>query len=187
MAYDNYIGAAGQYTAVDLRAAEEAIVALASSEDLRRKMGAEAQARARQIFDWAVIIPQYEALWAEQNARRSAAAPAPVHQVNPFAPDPFTLFSRYPSRHLGRGDTVSLTSGLSWDAAQAILGAPLAAYSALHRPNASELQAIFSHLSQGPATVGALRDLFEPARKNFIERGLIWLVRYGILEVRQAP
>ena len=37
LSYANYIGAVGQYTAVDLRAAEQAIVDLASNPDLRAR------------------------------------------------------------------------------------------------------------------------------------------------------
>ena len=59
-------------------------------------MGEAAARRAREVFDWAVIIPQYQALWAEQKARLAAAPAEPPTRPNPYRPDPYTLFGGYP-------------------------------------------------------------------------------------------
>jgi glycosyltransferase involved in cell wall biosynthesis len=184
LSYDNYIGAAGQNTAIDLGRAEAAVVSLVTDEGLRRRMGAQAQAQARRVFDWSVIIPQYEALWAEQDARRRAAAVAPP-QANPFTPDPFTLFENYPTRNLGRDDIVSLAPGMTWPVAQARLAAPLASYSRFNRPTALEVEGVLNHLAaQGPVSVAALRELVTAPRRNYLERGLIWLARHDVVEIR---
>jgi len=186
--YEDYIGATGQYTAVDLTAAERAIVELASNKDLRMRMGAEARAQARRVFDWSVIIPQYEALWAEQNARRLTTPAVTSPQLNPFAPDPYSLFAGYPTRNLSQQDIVSLPEGMSWAVAQPILDGPLAAYSGFNRPRPPELQTILGHLAaNGPVTVANVRAQFEPARRAYIERGLIWLARFSVVDIREAP
>lgn len=188
LSYANYIGAVGQYTAVDLRAAEQAIVDLASNPDLRARMGREAQAQARRVFDWSVIVPQYEALWGEQNARRLAAGALPSPQANPYAPDPFTLFASYPTRPLSQDDVVTLSDGMTWDLAKAQLAAPFASYGGFNRPRPQELEHMVDRLHElGPATVATLRALFEPARRPFIERGLIWLARFNVVEIDQPP
>lgn len=183
LTYENYIGAVGQYTAVDMRAAEAAILQLVLDPELRHRMGAEAQAQARRVFDWAVIIPQYQALWAEQNARRLAAGVTPP-QSNPFVPDPFTLFEGYPTRHLDRADIIRLATGMTASVAQARLAAPLASYSRFNRPTQQEVQLVLAHLAaNGPTPVAALRELVAPPRRNYLERGLIWLARHDIVEV----
>jgi len=184
LTYDNYIGAVGQYTAVDLGKAEAAVVNLVTDEGLRRRMGAQAQAQARATFDWSVIIPQYEALWAEQDARRRAA-PADTSQANPFTPDPYTLFENYPTRHIGRDDVVSLVPGMTLPLAQTRLAGALASYSRFNRPSAPEVELVLNHLAdRGQASVGALRELVAPPRRNYLERGLIWLARHDVVEVR---
>lgn len=183
LTYENYIGAVGQYAAVDMRRAEAAILQLISDPELRRRMGDAAQAQARRVFDWSVIIPQYQALWAEQNARRLAAGVTPP-QTNPFAPDPFTLFEGYPTRHLGRADLVRLAPGMTEAVARARLAAPLASYSRFNRPTQQEVQLVLAHLvANGPTPVSVLRELAPPPRRNFLERGLIWLARHDIVEV----
>ncbi|TAJ72192.1 MAG: glycosyltransferase [Phenylobacterium sp.] len=182
--YDNYVGAVGQYTAVDLGEAEAAISVLVTDPDLRRRQGEQARLRAREVFDWSVIIPQYQALWAEQNARRRAAPETPSPGTNPYAPDPFALFAAYPTRHLMRDDIVSLIPGVTEQDARARLGAPLAVYSPMNRPTAAEVAQVLAALAEhGPATVARLRELVAPSRANFLERGLLWLARHDIVAI----
>ena len=180
--YETYVGAAAQYTAVDLGAAEQVIVALVEDADLRRTLGAAA-ARARQVFDWRAIIPQYQALWAEQDARRRAAAPDTLPRTNPYRPDPYTLFAGYPSRHLAHADVVSLRPGMDWPSAKARLDGPLAGYSRFNRPNAQELERVLARLGAGPAPVAELLDLVVAGRRNYLERGLIWLARHDVVSI----
>jgi glycosyltransferase involved in cell wall biosynthesis len=185
--YDNYVGATAQFTAVDLDAAEQALLSLLRDPDLRRRFGEAGQAQARQVFDWSAIIPRYQALWAEQDARRRAAPPDAGRRDNPFRPDPFTLFANYPTRHLGPQDQVVLTPGMTWDAARPRLDAPLAIYSRFNRPTHGEVQAILEHLAAHPsATVASILTLFPPQRRGFVERGLLWLARHDVVALRQG-
>ena len=180
--YDTYIGGAAQYTAIDLAAAAQAIVDLAENPELRARMGVAAQARARSVFDWSVIIPQYQALWAEQDARRRAAAVVAAKPGNPFRPDPFTLFGGYPTRHLQPSWRVAAAPGLSWQDAQAVLTSQLAAYSSLSRPSMDEARRAFDWLSAyGPATIAETVESFPPPRRPFVQRGLLWMARFGVL------
>jgi hypothetical protein len=187
LTYDNYVGAVGQYTAVDLGAAEAAILALVRDPDLRRRQGEQGRIRARKVFDWSVIIPQYQALWADQAARLRAVAEAPVLRTNPYAPDPFTLFAGYPTRHLAKHDIITLSVGMTADAASAKLEAPLATYSRLNRPSPAEIGRLIDHLAEhGPTPVAALRELFQPNRRSFVERGLLWLARHDVVAIAQG-
>ncbi|PZQ64173.1 MAG: hypothetical protein DI570_06385 [Phenylobacterium zucineum] len=184
MNYENYVAVTAQHVAVDLGAAEAAILRLVEDAELRRTLGAEAQAQARRVFDWQAIIPQYQALWAEQDARRRAAAPDPSPADNPLRPDPYTLFAGYPTRHIQGGDLVSLGTFADWPTAQARLDGPLASYSRFNRSTHDELRGVVEHLlTHGPTPVAKLVELIAPTRRNFMERGLIWLARYDVLVI----
>jgi hypothetical protein len=68
-------------------------------------MGAAAQARARALYDWSVVIPQMQALWAEQAAMlahgrsKGGAAIAPRDAgLAPIGPAPEEMFAAYPTR-----------------------------------------------------------------------------------------
>ncbi|HEY8574124.1 glycosyltransferase family 4 protein [Phenylobacterium sp.] len=182
--YDNYIGATAQFTAIDYVAAEEFILALVENEDLRLHMGAQAQARARSVFDWAAIVPQYQALWAEQNARRlSKQAEAPI-RFNPYRPDPYTLFQSYPTHHLSRQFKVQVSPGLTWEEARDLLNSPMAIYSMFNRPTLEECQQVHTWLGERPgATVEQVVEIFPAHRRPHVERGLLWLARYGVIRL----
>ncbi len=68
--YDMYIGHYSSLVSIQQEQLIAAFVALFSSEELRRDMGASGAKRAKELFDWSVIIPQYEGLWAEQTSMR---------------------------------------------------------------------------------------------------------------------
>jgi glycosyltransferase involved in cell wall biosynthesis len=187
MSYDNYVGAVAQYTAVDLAAAEAAILALVDDPEKRRTMGEAARRQAQAVFDWSAIIPRYQALWAEQDARRRAAAPVAHPRANPYRPDPYTLFGNYPSRNLQRTDMAAANPERDWAAAKARLEAPLAEYSRMNRPTPEEVEAVFAALAaRGPMPVAQLLAEIPTGRRSFVERGLLWMARHDLISIRPA-
>ncbi|THD58906.1 glycosyltransferase family 4 protein [Phenylobacterium sp.] len=183
--YSAYVGAAAQYTAIDFRHATDAICALAASPELRRTLGAQAAQRAREVFDWSAVVPQYQALWGELAARRRAAPQVAGAMGNPFRPDPFTLYASYPTRHLADGWRATLCPDMDWPAAQAVLSRPLAAYGYINRPNAAECEKILAWLAERPgAQVSEIVELFPAFRRPAIARGLLWIARFGVIELR---
>ena len=185
MGFTEYAGASGQFTAIDYGAAAEALCALIGDQGLRRRLGEQARARARHLFDWSAIVPQYQALWAEQNARRLAAPPQAPRRDNPFRPDPFTLFAAYPTRHLAQDWRVSASPRVTRAEATALLGGPLATYGAVNRPTPEEVEQILDWLTARPgARVDELAQAFPPARRSANARGLLWIARFGVIELQ---
>jgi glycosyltransferase involved in cell wall biosynthesis len=183
MGYEAYAGAASLFTSTDVADAAEALVALFSDPDLRRRMGAAGQARVREVFDWRVVIPQYQALWAEL-ARRRAAVPAQPPRENPYRPDPFRMFAAYPTRTLGEDDVVSLARPVTEGEASALLARASVRQTAARLPSNDEVEALLAFLANGPRTVGALLAEVPPERRAFLERGLLWLAKFDLLRLR---
>ena len=99
--YIQYLSQTAALTRIDVGRLSAAVVSLAVNRDLRRAMGARGAAMARAAFDWRVIIPQMQDLWAEQDARRKAGSAGALRQTRgtlPVAPSPFRLFAAYPSK-----------------------------------------------------------------------------------------
>jgi glycosyltransferase involved in cell wall biosynthesis len=188
LSYDGYVGAASQLTAVDVGDSAQALVDLINSPDLRRRMGDAAQKRARDVFDWRVIVPQYEALWIEMNARRRAAAPLPPARrdlaSNPRRLDPFYLFGGYATEWLTGATVVTLTPGQSWASVQDLLKVQMATYGGAVLPKISELEMLVEKLSKSRQISAAdlVADL-PAARKPFAERGLLWLAKYQVITI----
>ena len=183
MTYDAYAGAVASMTAVDIGEAAEALAALFADPDLRARMGEAGQGRARDTFDWRVVIPQYQALWAEL-ARRRQAASAQTPLENPYRPDPFRMFAGYPTGQLSAADTVALARPLADGEVAEILGQPAVRSAAARLPELDEVLALLRRLTPGPRTVADLMAETAPERRPFVERGLVWLAKYDVVRLR---
>lgn len=104
---DNYIQYLSQLSAVtqiDVGQMAEAVRRLMLDGDLRARMGAAGQARARAMFDWQVVIPAMQDLFAELDAIRCKADPAKYPPISaaalPVAPSPMDYFAAFPTERL---------------------------------------------------------------------------------------
>ena len=102
---DTYLVRISGAVSVDQRQLNDRLTDLVNDPELRTRLGESGRRRARAMFDWSVIYPRYLELWVELGAiRRSrsqeshwqerlSSAP-PCHSLSP---DPFRLFSHYPT------------------------------------------------------------------------------------------
>ena len=74
---------------------------------------------------------------------------------------------------------------MDWPAAHALLSSPLAAFGGLNRPSFADVEQILSWLAARPgARVEEIAELFPEARRPLIMRGLLWIARFGVIELR---
>lgn len=190
--YDVYIGRAAALIAVDVEAAAEAFARLFASPELRRRMGDKGRERARQTYDWAQIIPRYEALWASLDERRRSQAPAlkPLRHPWPARMDPFHAFEHYPTTALSPQTELALADD---DATAALAGLArrqrlaMVNYAAAILPAEAELGRLIEAAAAGPAPAGALVRSVAPPRQAFVLRALAWLVKLGVLKMTARP
>ena len=78
----------------------ETIVGLASNETLRKKLGENAIKRVKTKYDWSVVIPQMQDVWAHLAEIRAGSAPTTqqFRKTHPTAPQPMAYFLKYPTR-----------------------------------------------------------------------------------------
>ena len=175
-----YLSLTARLTAVDIGAAAGAFQALAADPSLRRRMGEAGQARVREVFDWSAVIPQYQALWREQQAIRLAAAPATEAPVpDPRHMDPTQAFAAWPSATLHvaqrlRPEPAAATTDLS----------TLLRFTAPSLPgelDETEIASLLAELHRrGDAAVNELLRVLEPARRDAGRRTALWLLRTGL-------
>lgn len=186
--YDYYIGQTAQFVAFDVRAAAEHYRALIDDAALRKRMGEAARKRAERVYDWSVIIPQYQTLWTELAARRKAeesrAEPKRGAPRTPTRLDPFDLFSGYPTRQL------ALTDKIVANADEAQLEAVLAARGSTIRlellGGAAALKATLK-ASAAPVELGALTSAVDgAARRVAVLRGVAWLLKMNLVRLESS-
>lgn len=123
--YDMYCGLTCQTVSLDGCALAQRLSELVCDAGLRRRLGANGKARAREVYDWPVVYRQYRTLWGQLAELRCAALADPGWQQQlqaaprqaPARLDPYRSFGHYPSATI-----------LPQTRAQALPEATLAAY-----------------------------------------------------------
>lgn len=190
--YDMYCGHTCTLVSVDIEAAAIAFAKLFESPALRQSMSAAGRERAQQVYDWKVIIAQYEALWAEQDRVRLAAmqdatkVPAKLDQPWPARMDPFHAFASYPTQALKPSTVIALVDN-SLEAATARLqtyqAMAMVSFAKFVLPSDAEVEAVLKQATAGPQAAIELVQTIDNARKPFVFRTLVWLLKMGILKV----
>lgn len=188
--YGAYLLGVSQSTAMDVEAAAAAFARLAADRALRLTMGAAGQARARSLYDWAAIIPQYLALWDEQARRRAAmperAAPRPGRERVPVRPDPFRLFAAYPTTILAPQTRLALAPAADPARLADVASLPGAITRPFLLPDQAVLAAALATLGAGPATMAQLVSAAPPAAQPLMPAGLAWLAKMGFVRIAEA-
>ena len=185
--YTQYCAAVSAMTEIDIADLTAGILALARNPDLRHRMGMAARKRACDFYDWSVVIPQFQALWGEQDARRrtgSARASRIRGHALPIAPSPTLLFAGYPSETADfakvRFQASDLTSRASLKDVLAVRN-----YQALNRhfATADQIAAVLAVITARGADGAGVEAVSDTTRLQamYIERILIWLLKYDFI------
>jgi glycosyltransferase involved in cell wall biosynthesis len=187
--YDMYCGHACALVAVDVAQAAQAFVRLFNEPALRQQMGQAGQMRVQALFDWRVVITQYQALWQELHHMRTAAksnslpASAKLKHPWPARMDPFTAFENYPT-HTLLASTLLQRSDANEDEAlqrlQHYLQLAMVSYAKAVLAQEKELQHMLSAAAQ-PTAASQLVAALSPQRQPIALRSLVWLMKLGLL------
>ena len=186
--YDMYCGYNSMHVAVDIDQCAQAFVTLINNPQQRQKMGKAAQARAQDTYDWAQIIPQYEALWAQlRKIRIQNIAETPVAKVPwPARMDPFHSFGHYATNTMSAGTKLALMDADIVTAKarhQAYLDLEMVNFASDVVVSFSESENCLNQLKDGPKEAGEMIYAFEKARYPFVVRHLCWLLKLGLIRV----
>ena len=189
--YIQYLSQVSAVTRIDVVAMGRAILTLAQDAGLRAKMGAAGRVRARALYDWGVVIPQMQDLFAELAQIRKSADPK-AHPPVPAAlvamtPSPMALFANFPTDTLRRDDRAYVSVALEGRPGIAETLA-LRNYRATKRefeslPDILAVAAAIDGVGMAGATVAALAATTAQSRVR-VERILLWLMKYDF--VREA-
>ena len=181
--YDRYCGLVSSLVAVDVAAASEALLLLATQAELRQMMGAAGQQRAQQQYDWQQIIPRYQQLWATQAERRHAAGEAKP-ATWPARLDPFQAFRAYPSTVLHPDHVLRLVDRDVEQSKQRLqhyrqLAMVEVAIPIL--PTEAELEDLLTSLADAPLTARQWISRFPATRQKLLFRSIVWLYKLNLV------
>jgi glycosyltransferase involved in cell wall biosynthesis len=187
--YDHYCGFTSQFVAVDPEACAAAYARLAADPALRRQMGAAARERAVALFDWRVVIGQYQQLWGElAERRRSAAESVPRvagQPVQPTRADPYQAFASYATATLAPEDMIELAPGATPAIFDSVTASAMISFARAVNPPPAETHRLLQQLKDGSRSVAAIAEDGPPESRAFRARSLLWLAKLGLVKIRK--
>jgi hypothetical protein len=150
-------------------------------------MGQAGRARAREVYDWAAVIAQYETLWGQLNtlrAEQGQKAPALAHPW-PARIDPFHAFASYPTHTLKPDTLLALVDAQATQAmarVQTYKALSMVNFAKLVLPSDDEILAVLQAAQAGPQAAVALVAQVPAERQAFVFRSLAWLVKLHVLK-----
>jgi glycosyltransferase involved in cell wall biosynthesis len=189
--YDRYIAASCAFVAVDVAATALALKRLFASAELRQRMGEAGRRRARDHYDWRVILPRYRELWQElRRIRLASKDPAPLASLWPARPDPFRAFAGYPTAPLQPGTLLQLNA-LDGQAAlqrlEVLSALAMVRYALPLMPGREELAAVLRAAAAGPQPAEQLLLAVAAERRPLMFRALLWLLKLDLLRLVGDP
>ncbi|DAB28655.1 MAG: hypothetical protein A2513_06915 [Sulfurimonas sp. RIFOXYD12_FULL_33_39] len=187
--YDMYCGQNSSLVAVDTESAAEAFIKLFNSKELRMKMGKEGKKRAKEVYDWSVIIPQYEALWKNLHDMREKTLSSKSTKLQhpwPARIEPLSAFVAYPTYILNNATEIELTC--EYEIALKKVGIyknmTINNYVKVTMLADNEAISVFNRLKNGSKkAIEAVEDINE-ARKPYVFRSLVWLMKVGVIRIK---
>ncbi len=187
--YQAYAGAVAQHTAVHIAKAAAALVQLAESADLRRQMGAAGQQRARELFDWPVVVGHYNDLFADLADRRSQAAlkgePSFQTRMQPGRGDPFADFRGFATTALEPTLRLRCSAGVVASDLQPLLEVQLNQLYGDLRASAAETDRLLQRLEAATERGVSVQELLSEAeapRRAYLANTLVWLAKLGLVD-----
>jgi hypothetical protein len=188
--YSTYVGHISLVTAVDIEACTHALSALFTQPELRQRLGENGRQRAREVYDWQVVIRAYEALWQEQVELQTAAhvsAPlSPGQPAQPFCDDPCRLYAHYPTQQLSAHQTLALGAMADPDRLQQLRATWMVNFGADRRAAPDVVDRVIATIAQsGSLTVTEIIQQCggtEPATRIRLLRTLVYLLKFNVLQ-----
>ena len=186
--YDMYCGLTCSLISVDINATTKAFEKLFKSKDLREEMGNAGKKRAREKYDWKVIINQYEDLWSQQNEirKKNSSSIKELKYPWPGRMDPFYSFASYPTNIIKRESKIRI---MDQNIDQAIgrintyKNNRMINFAKYIYPSQEEITKLLKALGNQTKSVGEIIDIFPENRKGYSMRTIGWLIKFGILEI----
>ncbi|MBH8577936.1 glycosyltransferase family 4 protein [Nostocaceae cyanobacterium CENA369] len=186
--YSGYIAHSSMTIAVDIDAASRALVELIVNPELRKRLGENGRQRARQTYDWKVVIASYENLWQElAEIRATASISTPVLPNSPPAPlcdDPFRLFAHYTSTTPTPNLVLTLGSMSTPEHWQQLRQNWITNFGADRRSANSNIDAVLAAIAQhGSLSIETILRQHPDVSPTLLLRTLLYLIKFDVLRV----
>lgn len=184
VSYQQYAGAVSQAVAVDTRKAADALTDLISNPDLRDRIGKAGAARAKAVYDWPNITPQYRALWSELSERRRSELEPARHQ--PWQRDPFELFAPFATSVIDDEHKIHTSDSFSKTRVKQLRDFEINTFAPIIcSPEWADALATILEKTSG-IKVSEAKDRFPPELHERFYLALSWFLKYDLIEIKPS-
>ena len=183
--YDFYCGHTCLFVGVDIEATVESFIRLIENENLRKEMGAAGRLRARNLYDWAKIIPQYEDLWGRLATARQLAGKVSI-RATPTRLDPYYAFSHYATDIINIDSEIELTEqdiDLVYERLDLFLSLEMIKFGDKVLPSRQTLRQIISEIALKPTGEEGLFGGHDKQKQLIMTRALGFLHKLGLVRL----
>ncbi|MGL5065028.1 MAG: glycosyltransferase family 4 protein [Microcoleus sp.] len=188
--WPTYMGHTSLATAVDIDACTSALCQLIKNPELRKRMGENGRQRARELYDWKVVIAAYEKLWQEL-AEIRLTAPESAHlkpgmPPHPLCDDPFRVLGHYSTQTFSNQMILSLGPIATPEILQQLQTIWFTSFGQDRRiPVKIQMEILDVIEQKGAVSVGEVIDLYVKNKQElaYLYRTLLYLVKFGILVI----
>jgi len=183
-----HYGVAATSTAVDVHACAQALSHLIREPALRHRLGQSGRQRARETYDWRVVMTAYRQLWDTlAEVRRSAQIVAPVARGQapyPLCDDPFRVFGQNATRSIAPDLAVALDDQSDVELLDQLEACAMTRFAANWRLDRELTQTILNRVRQfGEMTITQIASEID-APASHLQRTIAYLLKFGLLRVR---
>ncbi|MBT3558825.1 MAG: glycosyltransferase [Rhodospirillales bacterium] len=190
--YDRYCGNVSQATVVDVDACADALSMLCSDDDKRHAMGEAGRVRAGEMYDWQVVIAQYQDLWEDLEARRARAFNDAVDAsgkaaVPPLRADPFAMFESYATKSINLDTRIHLVDGVEISSVKARLAFSMNNFALNKMMDEAGLTEVVKMLAtDGSLNVGEIQRAMRDWSAEKVSRSIGWLAKMHIVRLTSS-
>lgn len=187
--YSTYIGHISLMTAVDVDACTQALTTLLTQPELRQQLGENGRQRARETYDWSVVIAAYENLWQElaeiRTKSRISAPVTPGKSPYPLCDDPFRLLAHYPTESLSQDVVLGLGSMATPEKLQVLRSTWMTNFGADKRSPTHVIDALLNAIAK--ETSLSVREILQRFAGSelgpvvYLSRTLVYLLKFDVL------
>ena len=185
--YDMYLGNTSSLIAVDIDLASKYLGDLIKSSELRNKISVNAKKKASHIYDWSVIIPQYENLWGQlteiRQSQISVDNTIQTYKI-PTRMDPFLAFNSYSSEKITNDTKFKLSSNNLDEQTknlETLLHLSMVNYASYILPEKGDIISVFNSISSSSKSVSDVLVDFPLEKHSLILRSFSWLYKMGLV------
>lgn len=186
--YSMYIAHTSMAAAVDIDACAKALTTLITDSELRQRMGENGRQRARETYDWKVVIAAYESLWQElAEIRATAVMSTPLTPGTPPYPlcdDPIRLFADYPTTTLTNDLVLGLGSMATPEHLSELQTTWITNFGANMRIPIATIDAVLAAIEEnGPQSIETIMNQHSDQKNTALFRTLAYLLKFNILRL----